>query len=627
MKFFFKSLLLLPAFMPLTLFAQLHKKGTPAAAIWGLQSPHTLVYYVDTVNLDTPSRSSIAMIPLQAGVVLPLKNNIIVKSGTWNRVAAGHFVWRVLLEVPSAKALNVYFTNFNLNIKEQLFIYSDNMKRILGAFTAQNNGDYFTTGLIAGSRIIVELNTSKKIDRLPFRFYQLGVVLQQERGFGDAGSCEVPVNCNEGLEWQHQKRGVARILVKQSSSLFWCTGSLVNNTRNDGKPYFLTANHCGQGSSADDYSQWVFDFDYESPDCSRPVNEPDNITFTGAQLVANGITPRTTNSDFKLLLLNEEVPDEYHLFFNGWDRSGDVPQHGVVIHHPSGDIKYVSTYTNPAVSSFYYGAENSAGSFWKVYWSETENGYGVTEGGSSGSPLFNQDRLIVGALTGGNASCSQNTEPDYFGKFSESWSNNGLTDADRLKPWLDPDNTGVTKLEGYFKGSNIIVADFNSNSTKIIKGNYVEFNNLSEGNITNYRWEFEGGAPSFSSEKEPGLVYYEKPGTYGVKLVASSVENADSLIRTDYITVIGNIYPNPLIIGSENHNKIHILTGDTPVTNIEVYIYDITGKLLMKLEPQTGDREITVDPFNLSAGTYLISTVIFDERTTYKLVIVNDQNN
>ncbi len=55
---------------------------------------------------------------------------------------------------------------------------------------------------------------------------------------------------------------------------------------------------------------------------------------------------------------------------------------------------------------------------------------------------------MVGQLTGGDASCSNLTGPDYYGKFSYSWDMIGNADSTRLKPWLDPDNTGLDEIDG-----------------------------------------------------------------------------------------------------------------------------------------------------------------------------------
>lgn len=88
------------------------------------------------------------------------------------------------------------------------------------------------------------------------------------------------------------------------------------------------------------------------------------------------------------------------------------------------------------------------GTHWRVTWAQTQTNWGVTEGGSSGSPLFNPDGLIVGQLTGGTASCNHATSPDYYGKFSYSWDQSDTLPEHQLKPWLDPINMGVLALEG-----------------------------------------------------------------------------------------------------------------------------------------------------------------------------------
>ena len=89
-------------------------------------------------------------------------------------------------------------------------------------------------------------------------------------------------------------------------------------------------------------------------------------------------------------------------------------------------------------------------SHWQVTWIQTLNGHGVTEGGSSGSPIFDNHGHIVGTLTGGNSNCGSQFEnlPDYYGKFSYSWDQNGTDSASVLKYWLDPDNTGMMVLNG-----------------------------------------------------------------------------------------------------------------------------------------------------------------------------------
>ncbi|MBT8260841.1 MAG: T9SS type A sorting domain-containing protein, partial [Bacteroidia bacterium] len=80
-------------------------------------------------------------------------------------------------------------------------------------------------------------------------------------------------------------------------------------------------------------------------------------------------------------------------------------------------------------------------------------GSGDTEGGSSGSALFNNNGQVIGKLSGGVAiDCLVNFEDNFnlYGKMSYSWDSNGTIAAFRLKDWLDPDDTGAVTLDGVY---------------------------------------------------------------------------------------------------------------------------------------------------------------------------------
>ena len=294
--------------------------------------------------------------PLLAGYTVPFSVSL---KPDWEEASKHQFVARVGFTVQDAKALNLYFSDFNLAEYEQVFIYNPEKKQVIGALTQANNGDFLATSFVAGDSLVLEFNSKTKIDRFPFTINEIGVSIKEinysERGFGDAGSCEILVNCPEGEDWQNEKNGVARVLVKEGSSLYWCSGSLVNNTMQDGTPYFLTANHCGVNSNTADYNQWIFYFLYESPDCQFPGSEPTSLSMTGAKKIASASGETNSGSDFKLLLLNEKVPENYKPYFNGWNRTIEPASSGVDIHHPEGDLKMISTYLTPAVSTSYLG--------------------------------------------------------------------------------------------------------------------------------------------------------------------------------------------------------------------------------------------------------------------------------
>ncbi|HLP19255.1 MAG TPA: T9SS type A sorting domain-containing protein, partial [Chitinophagales bacterium] len=134
------------------------------------------------------------------------------------------------------------------------------------------------------------------------------------------------------------------------------------------------------------------------------------------------------------------------VYYAGWNSNGTASSSGFSIHHPDGDIKKISTYTQ-AITSTEWG-NTVQDTHWNVKWAATTNGHGVTEPGSSGGPLFNNQGFIIGTLTGGNSFCTSPNSPDQFGKLSYHWVSNGSANNRRLKPWLDPDNTGTISLDG-----------------------------------------------------------------------------------------------------------------------------------------------------------------------------------
>jgi hypothetical protein len=329
----------------------------------------------------------------------------IYTSGSWEKIKPGGKIWRVKLICDGALALNVQFDVFHLPKGGNLYLYNEEKSQVLGAFTSMNNHEsgLFSTELIKGDAVIIEYYEPEftnelvelSISDLAYAYRNVSFLLDNSEDFGDSDWCEVNVNCSpEGDNWQDEKRGVARILFKDGAWWYWCTGSLVNNTLEDGTPYFLTADHCGGTASASDRNQWIFYFNYESSGCSNPGSSPGYNSKTGATLKARGDIDG--GSDFQLVQLNSTPASYYNVYYNGWDRSGSSSSSGVAIHHPAGDIKKISTYNSTLTSatwngSGYIGATNA---HWRAYWIATTNGHGVNEGGSSGSPIFNSSGIL-----------------------------------------------------------------------------------------------------------------------------------------------------------------------------------------------------------------------------------------
>ncbi|HAQ64762.1 MAG TPA: hypothetical protein DCR43_02745 [Bacteroidales bacterium] len=385
--------------------------------------------------------------PLQAGMLEPVSVDLCadalrIEGPVSERVTRWSFA------APGIGGLTVYYDDLTLEPGAELLMTNPSRTIVRGPYTRNDNpqGGAFATGILDDDSLVLELHRPLNDITSTCNISSVSLIKPENaKGFGGAGDCEVNINCSEGTNWQTYKQGIVRILVKSGASSYWCTGTLINNTRNDKTPYVLTANHCGEDASTTDLNQWIFTLNYETTGCPNPLLEPLRTDMTGAESIAHSIETSNKGSDFYLVKLKQTIPVLSNAWFNGWNRENIASTSGVTIHHPQGDIKKISTYTTTLINSNWNGSP--MGTHWEVFWVQTTNGFGVTEGGSSGSPLFDADGLVLGSLTGGQSSCTTTGQSDAYGKISYSWNTN-INPGSQLAAWLDPDNTGALKLNG-----------------------------------------------------------------------------------------------------------------------------------------------------------------------------------
>jgi hypothetical protein len=211
-----------------------------------------------------------------------------------------------------------------------------------------------------------------------------------------------------------------------------CSGSILNNTAEDEKPYALTANHCW--NAAQNPGIWVFRFNWQSPTCT-PSQNSSYQTMTGSTLKMRTNTS-TSATDCCLVELNQPIPSDYNVYYAGWSRA--VPTGiGTIIHHPSLDIKKITQGTLSTVVQYVMG-----------YRVDFAVGGACTEGGSSGSPLFDPYHRVIGQEYGGLSACGASAANmfDVWGRFDISW--DGTSSSNRLKDWLDPTGVNPEYLDG-----------------------------------------------------------------------------------------------------------------------------------------------------------------------------------
>ncbi len=493
-------------------------------------------------------------------------NFTLDNSGDWTVLPNGDRVWRLKVSGPSAQGLMFSFKDFYLPPGAKLYAYSEDEQDVLGAFTSANNPQlgYISVGIIPQPTAIIEYYEPALVSgHGHFEIFEVAQAYRiltpqaaDSRDFGDSDPCQVNVNCTpEGSDWQDEKRGVGRILLKNGSNWGWCTGSLVNNTAQDCAPYFLTAHHCGETSSAADRAQWFFYFNYESTGCSNGTNPVPNAFSPPAgfsyvqgctQLSHSNDGGGTQGSDYKLLnLTNLTTTDmvNWNLYLNGWDASGPNSYTGATgIHHPSGDIKKISSTTGNITTTQWNGS--GLPSHWYIQWNSTTNGHGVTEGGSSGSPLFYDggtgNGRIVGTLTGGSSYCTSPNSPDMYGKMSYHWdqnSANGGPLGGHLETWLDPVGGGTTTiLDGTYPPCSPTAPNCaaSASATSIVVGQTVNFTDNSTGIPTSWSWDFGDGSPA-STLQNPSHSY-AAPGVYTVTLTATNAQGNCTTTLTITVT-------------------------------------------------------------------------------------------
>jgi V8-like Glu-specific endopeptidase len=374
----------------------------------------------------------------------------------------GSCLWRKMIISQNAKALGVMFKNLHLIEGAKLFIYSDDYKHILGSFTYENNKQdkYFSVDEIPTDRVIIELYEPKQvvgkstliIDKIVHHF---------KSGYKESGLCNNDLKADEEI-WINAARSVVKLTIRSGRSAWLCSGVIVNDAKNSQSPFVLTAKHCfrDEGNTTDaqvNYraSNLITKFNYQEIGVEFTENNP-NQSITGSELIAS-----SDNLDFALLVLSDTIPTNFNPLFAGINLSKDSELPSIeraCIHHPNGDIKKIS-YTYDKLTTFTYTGEDlklDPFSHWKAVWTS-----GVTEGGSSGSPLFDENFRVLGLLSGGASGCDgtemqEGTNLDLFTKMGLCWDKK-TNENQQLKKWLDPQNTNYGNIPAFDPNSKTTI--------------------------------------------------------------------------------------------------------------------------------------------------------------------------
>jgi hypothetical protein len=407
--------------------AQMSYGGVPPSTWAQLEQPPNVLELPAIDNQAQLALSSRARRgqPMRYGVVVSVGLSAD-ELGTWEQLASGDLVWRCAIHSSGAESLSAVFSRFVTPPGGELYVHGPGDPRILGAYVDLNaNIDgSFAFEPLRGDEIVLEyfepagaaFHAQLVLANVVHDFYGVldGLLPSPE----PAGACETDVACEAAFN--NEERAVVRLL--SSGSL--CTGAMINNTANNGTPYMMTAFHCGNMNNA------ILYFNYQKPGCNSGSGSTSQTASGTTQIAGN------KQRDFRLTRVTGPINAAFNHYLLGWDRSSTPPSSSVCIHHPAGDVKKISFDNNAAVAT---------SNRWQILqWDAAPsppNNVGVTEGGSSGSPLMNQSNgRFRGQLWGGASFCN-NPVNDYYGRFDQAWS--------YCSSALDPLGTGATSIGGF----------------------------------------------------------------------------------------------------------------------------------------------------------------------------------
>jgi hypothetical protein len=416
-------------------------------------------------------------------------------SGTFTVLDNGKRIWRAQVKIAGAPAMGFYYDKFRLPSGVSCYLSNGNGQQILGAYTAKNNAEdgLFASEAVQGETVNIELNIDPMvsfsdiqlhIDRVLVYFRSIDYLNQyagtvkeeQAKPTGDpdpynlegsSSTCEINALCPLGVNYPQQRKATIQILVPSGTGAGVCSATMINNTGNTAsncKQYLLTATHCDPANSMQNthFSQLIVRFNFEKAQCTGGPAATVN-TLTGTNFIARANYDDTPNpqinGDFMLLELKEKVPVSWDAYLAGWNRGTlapalSYPKKYIGFHHPAADIKKVSS--AQAISpNGEAGGSDGPGTHWEMLVDS-----GGVEQGSSGSALFDGDGRVIGIASVAGmdiAACSVNGKGGTalfmrgvaYSKLSYDWDydNDGVDNFRKLKPWLDPTNSGVMTLD------------------------------------------------------------------------------------------------------------------------------------------------------------------------------------
>lgn len=453
--------------------------------------------------------------PGKYNAAIGIKTNINLSSGSYTYLGDGSIIWRLQVTVPTSIAMKIQYDDFLMPQGVTYFVQNGNKNQLIGGFdyTSNANSESMAHDMLQGDVVNMEMDIQPGVDLSKIQF-QVNRVFGFYRGagninntfgdasvygtyqFNEANACEININCAAAAPWYTLSFAVAHIFITDGSvgdpKAGFCSGTLIGNTAQDCRAFFLTASHCDEDNaySSGRFKNWEFTFDFRAPLCEGGGTANTSKILKGADFRARsfytipaGAVTGPLYGDFILLQLKDPTNQlsTWNRYLAGWNRTNQTTDTAWVgYHHPSGDVMKFTKFFKVDSADQYICDFNSdsVGTHWGARHSQ-----GGIEPGSSGSGLWEGTKgRLLGDLTGGLtppdtkictptiAASSASAYAASYSKIYHNWYNeydsfhyvmiNDSTKGpesywsdsinatnSRLAPWLDPKNTGATTLD------------------------------------------------------------------------------------------------------------------------------------------------------------------------------------
>lgn len=360
-------------------------------------------------------------------------------------VENGRYVWRAAIGSVDATALRLHVDLAGLRPDEVVWVVDTAGAYAFGPYTladASGEGRWLPT--TQGDTAVLVLSSPQptlpriRVEKLSHFYEEL---------FSKGSDCPISADCIDDTSLQEISTGIGRMSVTdENGNSALCSGALLNNSMTTAlEPLFLTADHCFQDFPATVLAGGVeVIWDVRTNGC--PGFEPSTQEIArlprsnGTYFLAN-----STELDAMLLALGSVPVGDRGRAYLGWDtRAPRIGNRAVSLHHPRGRAlkESIGRVDDVGVNTSFGDSQVT------LRWSE-----GITEGGSSGSPVLFDDGNFrtFGMLSNGNLqSCSNNNARlDQYSSFQSFFFS-----IDQFLASSNPVTTGRTTYRATGNGGN-----------------------------------------------------------------------------------------------------------------------------------------------------------------------------